>query len=95
MSRASKQTLRDAAASLLSAVDLALPYAPHRGEFDHVADAADDLRAVLAKQPAPQPLTDYEVLAIYQRWDETPGTSWADFARAVEREVLRRMGVQS
>jgi hypothetical protein len=44
--------------------------------------------------PAPQPLTDYEVLAIYQRWDETPGTSWADFARAVEREVLRRMGVQ-
>jgi hypothetical protein len=53
-----------------------------------------DVVPLYTTPPAPQPLTDYEVLAIYQRWDETPGTSWADFARAVEREVLRRMGVQ-
>ena len=38
---------------LLEAIDAALPYAPHRAEFDIVADAVDDLRKVL-EQTAPQ-----------------------------------------
>ena len=38
---------------LLEAIDAALPYAPHRAEFDRVADAADDLRKAL-EQTAPQ-----------------------------------------
>ena len=43
-----------AAQRLLEAIDAALPYAPHRAEFDRVADAADDLRKVLEQQVAPQ-----------------------------------------
>ena len=39
---------------LLEAIDAALPYAPHRAEFDRVADAADDLRKALEQQVAPQ-----------------------------------------
>ena len=35
---------------LLEAIDAALPYAPHRAEFDIVADAADDLRAALKRE---------------------------------------------
>lgn len=47
-------TLRQAAEAALKAIDAALPYAPHRGEFDEVADIADDLRAALAaEQPEP------------------------------------------
>lgn len=37
-----------------------------------------------APQPARQPLTHDEISKIYIAWDETPGTSWADFARAIE-----------
>ena len=43
-----------AAQHLLEAIDAALPYAPHRAEFDRVADAADDLRKALEQQVAPQ-----------------------------------------
>ena len=43
--------------------------------------------------PSPQPLTDFEILDVYTKWDSTPGSSWADYARAVEAEVLKRMGV--
>ena len=39
-----------AAQRLLDAIDAALPYAPHRAEFDIVADAADDLRAALKRE---------------------------------------------
>ena len=46
-------TPSQAAQRLLDAIDAALPYAPHRAEFDIVADAADDLRAALAKQAEP------------------------------------------
>jgi hypothetical protein len=35
-----------AAQRLLDALAAALPHAPHRAEFDRVADAADDLRAL-------------------------------------------------
>ena len=47
--------LRKAAQQALDAIDRALPYAPHRGEFDALADAADALRAALA-QPEPEPV---------------------------------------
>ena len=43
-------TLSQAAQRLLDAIDAALPYAPHRAEFDRVADAADDLRAALKRE---------------------------------------------
>ena len=43
--------LRQAAQQILEAIDTALPYAPHRGEFDRVADIADTLRATLEVQP--------------------------------------------
>ena len=39
-----------AAQRLLDALAAALPYAPHRAEFDIVADAADDLRAALKRE---------------------------------------------
>ena len=39
-----------AAQRLLEALAAALPYAPHRAEFDRVADAADDLRKVLERE---------------------------------------------
>ena len=39
-----------AAQRLLEALATALPYAPHRAEFDIVADAADDLRAALKRE---------------------------------------------
>ena len=39
-----------AAQHLLEAIDAALPYAPHRAEFDRVADAADDLRKALERE---------------------------------------------
>ena len=42
-----------AAVRLLEALAAAMPYAPHRAEFDIVADAADDLRKAL-EQTAPQ-----------------------------------------
>jgi hypothetical protein len=41
-------TPRQAAQRLLDALAAALPHAPHCGEFDRVADAADDLRKALA-----------------------------------------------
>lgn len=44
--------------------------------------------------PSPQPLTDFEILDVYTKWDSTPGSSWADYARAVEAEVLKRIRVQ-
>ena len=43
-------TLSQAAQRLLDALATALPYAPHRAEFDIVADAADDLRAALKRE---------------------------------------------
>ncbi len=43
-------TLSQAAQRLLDALAAALPYAPHRAEFDIVADAADDLRAALKRE---------------------------------------------
>ena len=43
-----------AAQRLLDAIATAMPYAPHRAEFDIVADAADDLRKALEQQAAPQ-----------------------------------------
>lgn len=47
--------LQQAAKQVLEAIDKALPYAPHRGEFDALADAAADLRAALAEsQPEPR-----------------------------------------
>jgi hypothetical protein len=39
-----------AAQRLLDALAAALPHAPHCGEFDRVADAADDLRAALKRE---------------------------------------------
>jgi hypothetical protein len=39
-----------AALILLDALAAALPHAPHRAEFDIVADAADDLRAALKRE---------------------------------------------
>ena len=43
-------TLSQAAQRLLDAIAAAMPYAPHRAEFDRVADAADDLRAALKRE---------------------------------------------
>ena len=43
-------TLSQAAQRLLDALAAALPHAPHRAEFDIVADAADDLRAALKRE---------------------------------------------
>ena len=31
-----------------------------------------------------EPLTEWELTDLYQKWKETPGTSAADFARAIE-----------
>ena len=42
-----------AAQRLLDALAAAMPHAPLCAEFDIVADAADDLRAALAKQAEP------------------------------------------
>ena len=39
-----------AAQRLLDAIDAVLPYAPHRAEFDRVADAADDMRDALKRE---------------------------------------------
>ena len=39
-----------AAQRLLDALAAALPYAPHRAEFDIVADAADELRVALKRE---------------------------------------------
>ena len=50
----SKMNTPQAAKRLLDALAAALPYAPHRAEFDRVADAADDLRKALEQQVAPQ-----------------------------------------
>ncbi len=47
-------TLREAAQRALEAIDRALPYAPHCGEFDALADMADALRAALA-EPVQEP----------------------------------------
>ena len=46
----SKINTPQAAQRLLDAIDAAMPYAPHRAEFDIVADAADDLRAALKRE---------------------------------------------
>ena len=46
----SKINTPQAAQRLLDALAAALPYAPHRAEFDIVADAADDLRAALKRE---------------------------------------------
>ena len=46
----SKINTFQAAQRLLDAIDAAMPYAPHRAEFDIVADAADDLRAALKRE---------------------------------------------
>ena len=46
----SKMNTPQAAQLLLDAIFAALPYAPHRAEFDRVADAADDLRAALKRE---------------------------------------------
>jgi hypothetical protein len=43
-------TPRQAAQRLLDALAAAMPHAPHRAEFDIVADAADDLRAALKRE---------------------------------------------
>ena len=43
-------TPSQAAQRLLDAIDAAMPYAPHRAEFDRVADAVDDLRAALKRE---------------------------------------------
>ena len=43
-------TPRQAAQRLLDALAAAMPHAPHCGEFDRVADAADDLRAALKRE---------------------------------------------
>ena len=43
-------TPRQAALILLDALADAMPHAPHRAEFDIVADAADDLRAALKRE---------------------------------------------
>ena len=43
-------TPSQAAQRLLDALGAAMPYAPHRAEFDIVADAADDLRAALKRE---------------------------------------------
>ena len=56
-------TLSQAAQRLLDAIAAALPYAPHRAEFDIVADAADDLRAALKREEeAPTQETDMTTL---------------------------------
>ena len=46
----SKINTPQAAQRLLDALATALPYAPHRAEFDIVADSADDLRAALKRE---------------------------------------------
>ena len=56
-------TPSQAAQRLLDAIAAAMPYAPHRAEFDIVADAADDLRAALRrKEEAPTQETDMSTL---------------------------------
>ena len=55
----SKMNTPQAAQRLLDALDAALPHAPLCGEFDIVADAADDLRAALKREEeAPTQETD-------------------------------------
>ena len=48
--RVSEMNTPQAAQRLLEALAAAMPYAPHRAEFDIVADAADDLRAALKRE---------------------------------------------
>ena len=50
LDRTMQITLSQAAQRLLDALAAAMPYAPHRAEFDIVADAADDLRAALKRE---------------------------------------------
>lgn len=46
----SKINTPQAAQRLLEVLAAAMPHAPHCGEFDIVADAADDLRAALKRE---------------------------------------------
>lgn len=47
--------LEDAARQVLESIDRALPYAPYLGQFDALADAANELRAALSKPAQPSP----------------------------------------
>jgi hypothetical protein len=78
-------TLREAAQRLLTAIDCALPHAPPLGEFDFVADAADDLRAALA-EPVQEPVaTLYGTLPVYD-------TDPPQRKPLTDEEILRLVG---
>ena len=66
--RVSEMNTPQAAQRLLEALAAALPYAPHRAEFDIVADAADDLRAALKREEeAPTQETMFSLLGYFSR----------------------------
>lgn len=80
--------LRDAAQRLLQALDAALPYAPHRGEFDVVADSADDLRAALA-EPVLDPKA-YDLLRRSRNLLSHPST-WLEENRANRDRLIEEL----
>ena len=45
----------------------------------------DELRrSILAMRPAVEPMTEWEIADIFERWDNTSGASMSDFVRMVE-----------
>ena len=45
----------------------------------------DELRrAILALRPSVEPMTEWEIADIFERWDNTSGASMSDFVRMVE-----------
>lgn len=78
--------LRAAAQAVLDAIDAALPYAPHRSEFDRVADSADDLRRILAQAESVQPTQTFDEWIANDEgvkgFGKLIGPEWIDAARA-------------
>ena len=69
-------TLREAAQQALEAIDRALPHAPHRGEFDALADMADALRAALAEDALERMSEDERRLGIQLSTHSTDCWKW-------------------
>ena len=77
----------------LEALDTARPACFADNTIETIDNAITALRAAIEHEEIhtsvfsnthQQPLTDDEIAEIYIKWDATPGTSMADFARAIE-----------
>ena len=57
-------------------------HAFHNGYYTLTPDELR--RAILALRPAVEPMTEWEIVDIFERWDNTSGASMSDFVRMVE-----------